>query len=185
MHNPALRVAGSLPFSLPGGEPSLTVAAEYRKEELGDAYRISPTSAFFYPEREQSVRSVYAETRIPLVSEKNACAGLRLLELQLAARNERYKTLGANTISLTSASQTIATEDATLTSTNPTIGLRYAPITGLMFRSSYATGFLPPNVSQLVPSPTQSFNFTPQAGVRDRRRGNEFVVGSGGSRAGR
>jgi outer membrane receptor protein involved in Fe transport len=40
--------------------------------------------------------------------------------------------------------------DNEVTSGNTTLGLRHVPVTDLMLRASYGTGFLPPHVNQLV-----------------------------------
>jgi len=64
-----------------------------------------------------------------------------------------------------------------VSSTNPTLGLRFRPVADLMMRASYGTGFLPPNVGQLIrnlPGGPGSVG-----SVNDPRRNNEVVFPDG------
>ncbi|MGH8238316.1 MAG: TonB-dependent receptor domain-containing protein, partial [Steroidobacteraceae bacterium] len=66
-------------------------------------------------------------------------------------------------------------------SANPTFGVRYKPLSDVMLRASYGTGFLPASVHQIVPAPAPTllpaFIF-PILGLTDPRRGDEFVGAS-------
>ncbi len=66
----------------------------------------------------------------------------------------------------------LLTSQKKLTSTNPTIGLRYVPHEAWILRASYGTGFLPPDLSQLAPIVIPGLT-TP---VIDPRRGDSLVA---------
>ena len=181
VNNPSIRVGGSLPFELPGGRPTLTAMTEVRREDLGDGYSISPTagSSFYYPSQRQTIRSVYVETRLPLVSSINAMPGLKSLEFQLAGRNDHYSILAANIAALDANGVPAPTvrDKNKLSSTDPTLGLRYQPVSSVTFRGSYGTGFLPPALTQLVPDAPLPQIALPEFDIHDPRRGNELVLG--------
>src|SRR5262249_54409124 len=116
-------------------------------------------------------------TLFPIVSSANAVPGVDVLEVQLAARYDKYTTHGADSVVATNASGVplgpVTRRTNELHSLDPTIGLRYGPMPGEIFRASYGTGFLPPGLSQLISSPpsvlTSDFGFT------DPQRGGEPV----------
>ena len=145
-----LRLAGPV-ASLPAGSLMVAALLEHRDELFGEAVVVFPPfGGTVYPDRSQSVDSVYAEARFPLVSTKNKLRGVEELELQLAARHDSYSVKGAtNSIDLGSTTPIVRPEDK-LNSTDPTLGLRYQPVRDMTLRASYGTGFLPPNVAQLV-----------------------------------
>jgi iron complex outermembrane receptor protein len=180
LKNPAIRLGGSLPFDFGGGRPSLAISIEYRQEELDGAYNQvpAPDISSFYPPRRQSVESVYTELRVPVVSHNNSLPGLEMVELQIAARHDRYKTVTANQISLIPDPDPITVRRSDLSSTDPTFGLLLSPLNGLTFRGSYGSGFLPPSLSQLIPSPDIFFSDASILGLVDPKRGNEPVTGS-------
>lgn len=181
--NPSVRLGGEVPIQLPGGRPSVTALLEYRREKLDEQHFTQAGASvvdFFYPARQQSVRSAYLESRIPLVSSVNSLPLIDLLNFQVAARTDHYTTIAANSIlsinGTVSGGAVPASAKASVSSTDPTLGIQYRPIRSITIRSSYATGFLPPNVSQLVASaPMQST--IGQPGLTDPRRGNEFLTG--------
>ncbi len=170
----ALRFAGPL-FSLPGGSPDVSTLIEHREERLGSQTIASGgpvQTVTLSPGKSQSVDSFYLEVRLPLVSSHNALPGVRELELQLAGRHDRYETEGS------SATQaTVARVTNKVHSTDPTVGLRYAPLEDVMFRASYGTGFVPPGVTDLVPAAPSSLPGN-LLGLVDPRRGGEPVSGT-------
>jgi outer membrane receptor protein involved in Fe transport len=60
----------------------------------------------------------------------------------------------------------------TLSSTNPTLGLRYQALPDLALRASYSTGFQPPDFTQLTSSFSTGNN---GIGIPDPKRGGTFV----------
>lgn len=174
LKNPAVRFGGSIPLMLPGGRPSLAALLEYRRLEMDDYYQLSSGSKSVFPSRWQSTKSVYLESRLPLISEANERPGARLLEIQLAGRNDWYITEAANAFVLSSNTPPVVRSRGTLSSLDPTAGLRYQPLRGLMVRASFATGFIPPTVNQLVPDAPRD---TVAGSLTDPRRGNEPLTG--------
>jgi len=164
-----LRSSGPI-GSFPWGRPTLTIGLEHRKEASSDSnfYEVFPlTSADNQQEiffgQSQSTDSIYAEAQIPLVTAKNALPLIRSIDLQLAGRSEKY-TVNAGTpyaYILPVDYQAFNPPQGLhrtikYTSTNPTVGLKYKPVEDLTFRVSYATAFLPPTFSQLLPNPSLS-----------------------------
>lgn len=157
----ALRLSGPF-WELPGGTPTLSVALEHRKEAKGSypftfVYPNHPEDNVFIvrPPSSQSIDSIYAETFLPLVGSGNPLPGLRSLDLQIAARHEKYSVhTGVGSIVTTGDGDPVINGTAGSTgysSTNPTIGLRYKPFDGVMLRASFASAFLPPTFNQLSP----------------------------------
>ena len=154
--------------SLPAGAPQAALLLEHRDEILGSG--VIANSLFgqrLFPSQTQAVDSAYAELRVPLVSERNKISGVRELELQLSGRWDGYTTRGAN--GNVPAGTPIVQTTNKVTSTNPTVALRYEPIQDLALRASYGTGFLPPAVNQLTPVLGTNGGF---GAYTDPRRGN-------------
>ena len=178
-----LRLAGGA-FTLPAGKAMVSGLLERREDELseGSLLFFPGPIALVIPQRSQTIESVYLEIKMPLVAAKHGVAGLRELELQLAGRHDDYSVEG--TQSSVAPNATITRVTNRRSSTNPTVGLRYVPFSGLMLRASYGKGFLPPAVNQLVPQPIVA-----QSGASffatDPRRGHEplgqFQLRSGGN----
>lgn len=163
----ALRANGDL-FELPWGMTQLAVGLTYSKEKRGGNSRdkwAEPDGYYdswaYFP-LNSSVASLYAEATIPLV-ERNRFRFMHALELQLAARHEKYiqdtGTIYAyivgddNVVSYTpddNGQPYEASESYRVTT--PTIALKYQPHKDLILRASYAEAFLPPSSSQLARS---------------------------------
>ncbi len=172
----SIRASGSL-YELPGGPISLTTLIEKRKEVASKARFIGPFFDRTVPRRSQAVESAYGEIRVPLVSERNARPLLQALELQASVRHDRYATRVASpTFFPTASPPTIAYDTTHLRSTNFTVAGRWAPTQLASLRASYSTGFLPPNISQLVANEI----VTSVTGIADPRRGN-LPIGSEGA----
>jgi iron complex outermembrane recepter protein len=186
LRDATLRLSGPI-VALPGGKLTLTTLLEHRKESLGEGKSVfSGLFEFLFPSRNQAVDSIYVESRLPLIGTENGMPGVRLLELQLAARHERYKTEGANTLVRIGG----APFDPALRSTNrvestdPTLGLLYKPSEDLSLRATYSTGFLPPAMNQVFASPglysAEELEIMAAQGVTDPLRGDEPVGGGAG-----
>ena len=161
-----LRVAGPL-WKLPAGPIFLTLGVEHRQEGLhngfsSNSYPNAPADSFViqYEGQRQTVNSLYGETKIPLISPENGVPGVRLLDVQLAARAEDYKLYARpNSEFLTGPSYyldtniPIVTNISKKTSVNPTFGIRYKPIDDVLLRGSYSRGFLPPTFGQIAANP--------------------------------
>lgn len=148
-----LRLAGPV-ASLPAGPVSLSGLIEYREDVLDEAQQALPAFnlTLFFPSRSQSVNSAYLEARIPFASSEAQFAGVEELELQLAARYDEYTVNGATGV-VFSPTDPVERVKNKRSSVNPTVALRYKPISDLTLRGSYGTGFLPPAVQQLTQGP--------------------------------
>lgn len=149
----SLRFAGPV-GRLPGGTPTLSLSFQHRDQEYGDATQVDHAFnlSIYFPSRSQSVDNVYAELKIPVVSELNRLRGVQELEVQLAGRYDEYTVRGV-TSQIFSPATPLVRSTATSSSTNPTLGLRWKASQDLMFRASYGTGFLPPTVNQVLANP--------------------------------
>jgi outer membrane receptor protein involved in Fe transport len=176
---------GSLPW---GGHPTLTVGLEHRKEGSHNANlynfdSLTPTSDlhFVYFGQSQSTNSAYGEALVPLIAPTSGVPLLRSLDLQLAARSERYTVYTKTPFAVFTADGSLlgasppqgARDTVEYTSTNPTIGLKYKPIESVAFRVSYAKAFLPPTAVQLLSNPTVQSNGDE---VTDPTNGQTYAV---------
>ncbi|MFC0103555.1 TonB-dependent receptor [Sphingopyxis terrae] len=144
----ALRADGPL-LTLPAGDIRVAIGAEYRREHyrarsLTDVSTLVPVENR-NPELPgpRHVRSAYAEINVPLVGGETARAGLRRLDLSLAARIEDYSDVG--------------------TTTNPKFGLRWEPFDGVALRASYGTSFRAPSFEELIGPAVSLYLATPVA----------------------
>jgi len=162
--------AGGPVGRLPAGAPVLSLAVEKLDEFIPDARQGGGSSPYYYPSRSQSAKSAYAELRVPFISAVNALPGVRELDMQIAVRRDEYTVEGVTGFVSVLAPTPIVRATSRTASTNPTLGVRYHPVRDVMLRASYGTGFLPPTVNQLVPSP-------PATGTSafDPLRGNQLV----------
>lgn len=165
----ALRASGPL-VSLPGGHITLTIGLEHRKEgfSASNAYTIYPLTPVnnlhtVDPGQSQSTNSVYAEAQVPLIGAQTAVPLVESLDLQLAGRTEHYTVFaGPDTVSYTSS--------------NPTLGLKYQPVRGVIFRTSYSRAFLPPLSSQLIPNSTPECLASACVPITDPKNGLSYNV---------
>ena len=177
LYDAAMRLGGSL-VRLPGGPLTITFLGEYRRETdpgrttLTTGSAVTPFSESTDPGQSEEVASAYAEVRAPLISRSPGMGVLRGLEIQLAGRADRDAVSTPNPYAVFAGpSETGAIVKARNTTTAFTVGARTAPFEGLTLRASFATGFLPPTASQIVP-----LRFTVPAspsgfGTSDPRRG--------------
>ncbi len=154
LKNATLRLAGPL-GSWSAGSPTVSLLVERRDEIFDESAFTVPAFDLVAvsPSRSQTVDSVYLETRLPLVSARNRRAGMEDLELQLAGRHDRYRVNGATGLVLVGPGfppAPVEQASGEVSSTDPTLAVRYRPVADLMLRASYGTGFLPPRVDQLL-----------------------------------
>jgi iron complex outermembrane recepter protein len=186
----SLRLAGPA-LTLPGGKLTMTALVERREEKMGDGTgREFLNSGFDTPftvqsvltEQFQVVDSALLGFHIPIVSPMNGITGMRAFELEATVRSDDYRTLAAPLRAAPEAFAEIAYARSGFRSTNPVFGLRFSPFEALLLRASYATGFLPPAVSQLTEPTVRLF---PAGAFIDWQRGNEpsppLTVRAGGN----
>jgi len=112
-------VADGTVFELPTGPAKLAAGMEWRREEFA---RGALTRRSF----DRTVASTYAEIAVPLVGQADNARAVPRLELSLAGRFENYSDFGSTT--------------------NPRIGLRWAPSNSLKLRTSWGTSFKAPKL---------------------------------------
>ncbi len=183
-----LRLGGPLPKLLWGIEPRLSTVLEMRKQTVGDflgnatqrTAGVPPTRNLF-PSVYQAVNSGYAEITLPIIPADRPHRYAKSFELQLAVRNDHYETEGASFVPVDPVTlqptAPITRIKSKLDSINPTVAFSYKPSDNLMFRGSYATGFVAPTTGQLVPGATGPLAASTAAavGITDPLRGNEPV----------
>jgi iron complex outermembrane receptor protein len=181
-----LRASGPL-WTLPWGRPTLTVGLEHRKDgshnsEFDTTDPLAPGSdqRQVYFGQVQSTSSIYAEARIPVVTAKNAMPLIQSVELQLAGRSERYTVsartpfanLGPDGSILAGSPPQGVKQEIDYTSSNPTIGLKYKPLTDVTLRASYAKAFLPPTAAEFLPNPLNNYTTT----IVDPANGKSYQI---------
>lgn len=111
-------------FDLPAGPLRAAVGGQFRHE----AFRTQQIGSAVLRDGTRDVSALFAEISMPLVGEDNAMPGIRRLELNLSGRFDDYSDFG--------------------TTTNPKVGLLWAPVDGVRLRTSYSTSFAPPKLGQ-------------------------------------
>lgn len=178
----SLRLTGPVGH-LPAGPVRVTSLLAYRRETISEQQSTqvlsTGTTVMYSPNLEQTIESAYLEFGIPLFSSANAWPALKELELQVAGRYDAYTIDGANaviTIRNGVPNLPVTRVINETHSTDVTLGLRWVPIKGLMWRASYATGFNPPTATNLIAgarNPAQSVSTTV-----DPRRGGLPIGGT-------
>ena len=123
-------------FRVPAGDARIAVGAQYRDEsfanlvvEGGGQERVG----------NREVASLFGELQLPLYSPSQSVPLLDRLELNLSIRWEDFSDFGA--------------------STNPKVGVLWAPTDGLRFRGTYSTSFNPPPLGRTSPNDLVGFIF--------------------------
>lgn len=118
-------------FDLPAGSVRVAVGAEYhdnRFKQTLEATNVLASGAATYKivRNSRDIKTVYGELFVPIVGPSNAMPGVQRLELSLAGRREDYSDFG--------------------TTSNPKIGVIYAPVSDLTLRATYGTSFRAPSL---------------------------------------
>ena len=138
------RVFGELPFELPGGPLQFALGGEIRHEGLASepdagslpngtsgSPRVWTDATTFYPfNATRSIKSVFAELRVPITSPKQNIGGFNTVDLDLAARRDAYSDNQSPTV--------------------PKLLLRWLPFNDeFAVRFSYSKSFTAPTLFQL------------------------------------
>jgi len=157
-----LRTSGPT-FRLPNGPVVVSASVEWRDDRNTENVSAGrdgseETLSYFYytPEVSGEGKSGYMEARVPLLAAEDGPSKQARLELQVAGRydSSRATTVARPDFPLIPSPQgpfpatPMITRD--FSSSSYTAGLRYAPVTDLVFRASFGTGFLAPDTSQLM-----------------------------------
>lgn len=186
LHTGSLRLGGPV-FRLPGGDLTATALVEQRREttdEKVDSSFFGGMPRYFWsPDARQDVKSGYLELNAPLVSASNEVPFMRDLQVMGSVRHDKYKTrFAGGSIPVSSATgpfpdQEMAKSD--LSSTNYTVGFKYAPISDIALRASWGNGFLAPKLGNIRPEPPSvlSRQLISFLNLRDPARGNALIPG--------
>lgn len=125
------KIDGSL-ITLPGGDLKVAVGGNYRFESYDGLFastRIGFNENAQTGIGDRKVYSGFAELFVPVFGEENGFAFMRALDISLAGRVDHYSDFG--------------------TTTNPKVGVRWAPVQGFNLRGSYGTSFHAPALNDL------------------------------------
>jgi iron complex outermembrane recepter protein len=123
-------------FSLPAGDVNMAIGTEFRRESFSlDNDRNSELNAFVarspapdaFPPKRE-VKELYVEFGVPLLAS---------LDLDLAGRYSDYDRFGSTS--------------------NPKVGLKWRPVTSVMLRASWGTGFRAPTFAEAFGGQTRGF----------------------------
>lgn len=170
-----LRLAGPLLYTA-AGPTTLSVLAETRAQRIPIRFKAPNDQTPKVPDQVQSeqVDSVYAELRAPLVPRVSG-ALLRGLELQLAARADRFAIRAPVTMGPSEAASGEAVLRARHSTSTLTAGFKMLPLNGILLRASYSTGYLPPRPSQMLPFDYVLFPFEGGFGADPKRPGEQLA----------
>jgi iron complex outermembrane recepter protein len=182
----SLRMSGPV-VDLPGGSLIATALLEGRDERsdstVNAANFFGVDSYTWNPPAKRTVRSGYLELRAPIISEGNGVPWVNALEVMASARRDAYKTqFSGSSIDIDGPEGPFPPQVASnndVSSTDFTLGFRYAPASDISFRASFGTGFLPPNLAQIRGEPPALFSpfLIFLLDLRDPARGDELIPG--------
>ena len=182
----SLRLGGPV-VKLPGGNLTATALLERRWESSDDTVN---TRSFFgldsytwSPKAVRDVESGYLELRAPIVGASNDVPLIHQLELMGSVRHDRYETrYSGYSIPVDSATgpfPDLVESTNKLSSTNFTVGFKYAPTRDIAFRASWGDGFLPPKLGNIRSEPPALFSsfLISLLNLRDPARGDSLIPG--------
>ncbi len=160
------RAEGALPefFAV---RPTIHFGLQSRKT-IRDTFHITDGSARsgILPTTYSSF-SLFGEATFPIFTEDQNRTGLRLLELLVSGRREKYhvestvvKATGSQSVSNFASNPVLDKSRNNYVATNPLVGVRYKPVETVMLRASYSTGFTPIADYHLLPQITQTSSVT-------------------------
>ena len=143
------KVVGSF-LDLPAGKIGLAIGAAQRTEALlgmpdGNSYRGDLTKqnwaggVLFDPfSQDRTIKSLYAETRVPVTGEKFAPTGFHAFDVTIAERYENYSDAGKSTV--------------------PKFGFRWQPVDDqVTVRYTFSKSFTAPTLNALFATPNGGF----------------------------
>jgi outer membrane receptor protein involved in Fe transport len=137
------------------GELRTAVGAEYRHEQVEFPLR-GPDDLFTPIPRSRYVTGVFAEVRLPLLSERQAIPLVNRIEVMAAMRRDLYA------------------RDEFDDATKPRYGIMYRPVRWVMARASFGEGYKVPSLADLyTPERASTIFFSAANPAVDIYRGNE------------
>ena len=144
-----LQVDGTV-WRLPGGDARVAIGLNGRREaqtQGGEVFTYTTTPVTRADRRsERDVTAAFLEARIPLFGPDNRRPGLERLEISVAGRYEDYDDIGSTT--------------------NPKVGLLWAPVQDVIVRASYGTSFRAPALVELNDSPINAPSALPEGAAQ-------------------
>ena len=119
------RASGTV-LSLPGGDLKLAIGGQFRREIFTNLRVDNDT---LEREADRDIYAVFGEAFIPIIGPINAVSGIERLEINFSGRFEDYSDFGSTT--------------------EPKVGLLWAPTGSLQLRGSYSTSFKPPALGRI------------------------------------
>jgi iron complex outermembrane recepter protein len=118
--------------SLPGGAIRAAAGGEFRRDTLtvGNSFTTNGVPESEFQNLGRNVGSAFGELLIPVIGHDNERAGLRRVEVSLAARYDHYTTGQA--------------------ASTPRIGILWSPSSDLTLHGTYASAFVAPRLDQLA-----------------------------------
>ncbi len=166
----SLRAAGAA-GNLPAGAIRVASLIEWRRDVIEQGAQFNAGAISIYPERSQVVGSASAEIRLPIIGAAQRNPFARELSFQAAVRRDDYEVRGVTNTVLSTNTAPLRRATAEVSSTDPSLGLGWKLTPEVAARVSWGTGFLPPGVNQVLPTPS-----TALASVADPLRGNQSTV---------
>lgn len=166
MHQANITTSGTL-FELLSNSIKTAAGIEFREEKFDreDITDVVKHQTII----KRKVYSLFGEMFVPFISASNDISWAKRVEVSVSLRHERTKD---------SSELPQNVERPEISSTNPRIGLLYAPVNGLLFRASYGTSFRAPPLSTLTDQPAVTATSTPNPNAPDRRVYGLLVYGS-------
>ncbi|MDM3870682.1 TonB-dependent receptor [Porticoccus sp. W117] len=143
-------------FDLAAGTVRAAVGLEYRQDKVDYTNNTQRTisspfvadTAGDTNEPERTIKSVFTDLSIPLISHDQEIPGVHSLELQLSARWDEY-TVDANRLNPTN-NDPLLPDSATFSNTSPKAGIVWYPIESLKIRGTWSDVFRAPDYSELL-----------------------------------
>lgn len=198
VHNQSLKLAGPLPLKLPGGRPVVTLNLERSEDKTNETFLVASLNEArtvqinYTPGRQQTLESAYGELRVPVIGDSNNVPLVQGFELVLAGRYEKYNGRGTSNNNRCFSTNTglpagtsgvlalcnitglnLKEEEVTSSRFEPSLSAKWTVSRDIAFRGSYATGYLPPRLNELISTTGGVLVF----GAKDPERGGENVGG--------
>ncbi|KQZ44540.1 TonB-dependent receptor domain-containing protein [Massilia sp. Root1485] len=128
--NAQVKADGPL-FAIPGGSVRAAAGFEYQRlrTDVGSTFGTTDAPIASSMGLGRNIKSLYAELAVPLVGAANAMPGIYRLDLDIAARTDRYSDVGSTN--------------------NPKVGFNWAPVQGVVVHGSYGTSFRAPLLAEV------------------------------------